>query len=174
MRRNQTEFGVLTNKMHGASVTNLTHAAVYPPIVITLASLATGLALAVGGMDMLAGIIPVSVDRLLKALPNRGEQGSPACGVRLLGILGRHAARLDLRDDLLPDAEAIGKRIGGGQLFQVDAGLRVLAAVTIAAELAHQARELAARPLLGSHLAGGQHQQRRKKEPHDPFPLVTQ
>ncbi len=56
---NQSDFQSLTNTMHDASVTNLTHAAVYLPIVITMASLATGLALAVGGMDMLAGIIPV-------------------------------------------------------------------------------------------------------------------
>ncbi len=56
---NQQDFTSLTNRMHDASVTNLTHAAVYLPIVITMASLATGLALAVGGMDMIAGIIPV-------------------------------------------------------------------------------------------------------------------
>ena len=57
---NQQEFTVLTDRMQGASVTNLTHAAIYLPIVITLASLATGLALAAGGMDMLAGVISVS------------------------------------------------------------------------------------------------------------------
>ncbi len=57
---NQHEFAHLTNRMHGASVTNLTQAAVYLPIVITMASLATGLALAVGGMDMIAGVISVS------------------------------------------------------------------------------------------------------------------
>lgn len=57
---NQVDFDILTTKMHGASVTNLTHAAIYLPIVITLASLATGLALAVGGMDMIYGVIPVS------------------------------------------------------------------------------------------------------------------
>ena len=57
---NQRDFSVLTDRMHDASVTNLTQAAIYLPIVITMASLATGLALAVGGMDMLAGAIPVS------------------------------------------------------------------------------------------------------------------
>ncbi|MEM7101280.1 MAG: ABC transporter ATP-binding protein [Pseudomonadota bacterium] len=57
---NQDDFNVLTHRMHEASVTNLTHAAVYLPIVITMASLAAGLALAVGGIDSLAGIIPVS------------------------------------------------------------------------------------------------------------------
>ena len=57
---NQADFSNLTERMYGASVTNLTHAAIYLPIVITMASLATGLALAVGGMDTLAGIIPIS------------------------------------------------------------------------------------------------------------------
>lgn len=57
---NQEDFNVLTERMHGASVANLTHAAIYLPIVITMASLATGLALAVGGMDMIYGVIPVS------------------------------------------------------------------------------------------------------------------
>jgi len=57
---NQQEFGSLTDKMYQASVTNLRHAAVYLPIVITMASLATGLALAVGGMDMIVGTMAVS------------------------------------------------------------------------------------------------------------------
>ncbi|MFT7651205.1 MAG: ATP-binding cassette subfamily B protein [Limisphaerales bacterium] len=59
-RENQQEFGGLTDTMYKASVTNLTHAAIYLPLVITMASLATGLALAAGGINMLAGIIPVS------------------------------------------------------------------------------------------------------------------
>ena len=59
-RENQQEFEGLTHKMNNASVTNLTQAAIYLPIVITMASLATGLALAAGGMSMIAGIIPVS------------------------------------------------------------------------------------------------------------------
>jgi len=54
---NLSEFQTLTNKMYSASVTNLTQAAIYVPIVITLASLATGLALAIGGIDMLGGLI---------------------------------------------------------------------------------------------------------------------
>ena len=57
---NQQEFGELTGSMYRFSVSNLTLAAIYLPIVVTLASLATGLALAVGGMDTFAGIIPVS------------------------------------------------------------------------------------------------------------------
>jgi ATP-binding cassette subfamily B protein len=54
---NLAEFRHLTNKMYGASVLNLTQAAVYVPLVITLGSLATGLALAFGGIDRIGGLI---------------------------------------------------------------------------------------------------------------------
>ncbi|MGI9324380.1 MAG: ABC transporter ATP-binding protein [Pseudomonadales bacterium] len=54
---NADEFGGLTGTMHGASVQNLVQAAIYVPIVVTLASLATGLALAVGGSELLGGLI---------------------------------------------------------------------------------------------------------------------
>ncbi|NJN50964.1 MAG: ABC transporter ATP-binding protein [Gammaproteobacteria bacterium] len=56
---NLDEFRGLTNGMYDASVRNLTLAAIYVPIVLTLASLATGLALAVGGFDLLVGVISV-------------------------------------------------------------------------------------------------------------------
>lgn len=56
---NLDEFRNLTNGMYDASVKNLTQAAIYVPIVLTLASLATGLALAVGGLDLLGGVISV-------------------------------------------------------------------------------------------------------------------
>lgn len=54
---NQREFRGLTDSMYGWSVLNLTQAAIYLPIVITLASLATGLALALGGIDLLGGVL---------------------------------------------------------------------------------------------------------------------
>ena len=50
---NLNEFQTLTQTMYASSVLNLTQAAVYLPIVVTLASLATGLALAMGGMELL-------------------------------------------------------------------------------------------------------------------------
>ena len=56
---NQNEFDTLTDTMHDASVANLSQAAVYLPLVITMASIATGLALAAGGQSLMAGIIPV-------------------------------------------------------------------------------------------------------------------
>ncbi len=54
---NLRDFTQLTDGMYRASVTNLRLAAIYVPIVLTLASLATGLALAVGGFDLLGGAI---------------------------------------------------------------------------------------------------------------------
>jgi len=54
---NQSEFEHLTRGMYGASVRNATLAAIYVPIVITLASLATGIALAMGGLNLLYGAI---------------------------------------------------------------------------------------------------------------------
>ncbi len=54
---NQRDFGELTARMNRASVRNAVQAAIYVPLVITLASLAMGLTLAVGGGELLAGAI---------------------------------------------------------------------------------------------------------------------
>lgn len=56
-QENLGEFRGLTGAMYGASVQNQIQAAIYVPIVLTLASLATGLALAIGGSELLNGII---------------------------------------------------------------------------------------------------------------------
>jgi ATP-binding cassette, subfamily B, bacterial len=56
-RANQDEFGELTGTMYAASVRNTVLAAIYVPLVLTLASLAIGLTLAVGGIDLLGGVI---------------------------------------------------------------------------------------------------------------------
>ena len=56
-RANLGEFQSLTDRMFSSSVRNQTQAAVYVPTVITMASLATGLALAIGGYDLLGGLI---------------------------------------------------------------------------------------------------------------------
>ena len=56
-RENQHDFEELTGRMYTSSVQNMTQAAIYVPIVLTLASLATGLTLAFGGFDLLGGAI---------------------------------------------------------------------------------------------------------------------
>ena len=55
--QNLKKFGDLTDQMHGASVTNLVQAALYLPIVLTLGSVAIGLALVFGGLEMIWGAI---------------------------------------------------------------------------------------------------------------------
>jgi len=54
---NQHEFQLLTSQMYAASMQNMTQAAIYLPLVLTLASLATGLLLAFGGFDVVSGAI---------------------------------------------------------------------------------------------------------------------
>jgi ATP-binding cassette subfamily B protein len=56
---NLADFKQLTGTMYDASIQNLVQAAIYVPIVVTLASLATGITLAVGGFDLLNGVISV-------------------------------------------------------------------------------------------------------------------
>ena len=54
---NASEFRHLTGDMYIASVRNLTLSAIYIPIILIMSSLAVGLTLAVGGSDMLVGIV---------------------------------------------------------------------------------------------------------------------
>ena len=54
-----TEFGELTQRLSRAKVQNLTYASIYLPVVVTLASLAIGLTLVVGGHNVLSGVISV-------------------------------------------------------------------------------------------------------------------
>jgi ATP-binding cassette subfamily B protein len=53
------DFRGLSGEMFGASVRNALQSALYLPIVVTLGSLATGLALAAGGLDVTAGAVSV-------------------------------------------------------------------------------------------------------------------
>jgi len=54
---NLKNFGELTDQMHSASVLNLVQAALYLPIVLTLGSVAIGLALVFGGLEVIWGTI---------------------------------------------------------------------------------------------------------------------
>lgn len=51
----------LTNRLYRSSVENLTLSAVYVPIVMTAASIVTGITLAVGGVEVLQGVLTVWV-----------------------------------------------------------------------------------------------------------------
>jgi len=52
-------FTRLTDRMYDASVRNALHSALYFPVVLTLGSLATGLALAVGGFEVIATALSI-------------------------------------------------------------------------------------------------------------------
>ena len=54
---NADEFHQLTGDMYIASVRNLTLSAIYIPIILIMSSVAVGLTLAIGGSDLLVGII---------------------------------------------------------------------------------------------------------------------
>ena len=54
---NLRKFGGLTDQMHSASVINLVQAALYLPIVLTLGSVAIGLTLVFGGLEVVWGAI---------------------------------------------------------------------------------------------------------------------
>lgn len=56
---NLSEFKQLTGTLYDASIQNQVQAAIYVPIVVTLASLATGVTLAIGGFDLLHGVISI-------------------------------------------------------------------------------------------------------------------
>ena len=56
---NLADFRGLSTEMFGASVRNALHSALYMPVVMALGSLATGFALAVGGLDVTAGRISI-------------------------------------------------------------------------------------------------------------------
>lgn len=54
---NLNNFGTLTDKMYGASFQNALQGALYLPLVIILGSLASGLALVYGGLEVIGGTI---------------------------------------------------------------------------------------------------------------------
>lgn len=54
---NHARFDVLADGMYDASVRNLLHSALYLPVVLTLASVAMGLALTLGGIELLGGVV---------------------------------------------------------------------------------------------------------------------
>ncbi|MEM7166763.1 MAG: ABC transporter ATP-binding protein [Planctomycetota bacterium] len=58
-RQNLREFQQLSTEMHGNSVRNAVLSAMYLPSVVTIGSIATGLALALGGVKVVAGGITI-------------------------------------------------------------------------------------------------------------------
>ena len=140
---NQEEFSELTNRMNKASVTNLTHAAVYLPIVITLASLATGLALAVGGMSMIAGTMAVSTliafmaytRHFFDPIEQLGHwfaemQMAQASAERIISLIEAEPAIKDSADVLAAMSVQAGRADPGTQ-FAIDGGAALIESLTL-------------------------------------------
>lgn len=130
---NLQEFQGLTNRMYDASVMNLTQGAIYLPIVITLASLSTGLALAIGGIDLFAGAIQAGTliafmaytRHFFDPIEQLGHwfaemQMAQASAERILSLIEAEPAIQD-RDDVL-DAIAAQKDAPPRKRVAVDGG----------------------------------------------------
>ncbi|MCX7065035.1 MAG: ABC transporter ATP-binding protein, partial [Proteobacteria bacterium] len=92
---NLADFKQLTGTMYDASIQNLVQAAIYVPIVVTLASLATGITLAVGGFDLLNGVISVGTLVAFMAYARAELQMAQASAERIISLV---EAVPDIRD----------------------------------------------------------------------------
>jgi ATP-binding cassette, subfamily B, bacterial len=99
-RENLTEFQVLSMQMYGVSMQNALQSAVYIPIVLTLGSLAAGIALWRGGADVMNGSLTLGtlvafifyagqffnpINQIAQVLVQM--QGAQAAGERVLSLL---------------------------------------------------------------------------------------
>ena len=132
-QHNADDFGELTTTMYGASVRNQVHAAVYVPLVLSIASLAMGLTLAVGGLNLAAGVITagtliafLTYARLFfDPIEQLGRwfaelQMAQASAERILSLIDAQAS---IRDDRQVQA-AIAARVGhaGASSTAIDGG----------------------------------------------------
>ncbi|WP_050030285.1 ABC transporter ATP-binding protein [Verrucomicrobium sp. BvORR034] len=105
---NQREFEVLSSQMYGVSIQNALQSAVYIPIVLTLGSVAAGIALWRGGADVMSGTL--SLGTLVAFIFYAGQffnpinqiaqtlvqmQGAQAAGERVLSLLATVPGILD-------------------------------------------------------------------------------
>jgi ATP-binding cassette subfamily B protein len=129
---NAGDFTQLTSAMYRASVANQVQAAVYVPVVLTLAGLATGMTLVAGGIDLAAGL--VSTGTLIAFLTYARHFFDP------VEQLGRWFAELQM-------AQASAERV----LSLVDARPDIADDAGVRAAIAAQARA----PAAGAAIDGG-------------------
>ena len=131
-QENASDFSHLTGNMYQSSVANQTQAAMYVPLIITLGSLATGLALAMGGYDVLLGTISAGTlvaflaytRHFFDPVEELGHwfaemQMAQASAERVLNLID---ADPEVKDDLPPEQlihAAADSRIGEIELDQV-------------------------------------------------------
>jgi len=108
---NLDEFSSLTRRLADAKVKNVTYASIYLPIVVTLASLAIGLTLVIGGIEVLGGAITVGTLVAFMAFANNifepveqisgrfaEMQMAQASAERILGLINEEPAIQDAED----------------------------------------------------------------------------
>ena len=105
---NLDEFSGLTRRLANAKVKNVTYASIYLPIVVTLASLAIGLTLVIGGIEVLGGAITIGTLVAFMAFANNifepveqisgrfaEMQMAQASAERILGLINEEPAIQD-------------------------------------------------------------------------------
>ncbi len=108
---NLDEFNGLTHRLASAKIRNATYASIYLPIVVTLASLAIGLTLVMGGIEVLGGAITVGTlvtfmgfaNNIFEPVEKIGErfaemQMAQASAERILGLINEEPAIVDAED----------------------------------------------------------------------------
>jgi len=108
---NHNEFRGLTHKLASAKIKNVTYASIYLPIVVTLASLAIGLTLVIGGIEVLGGAISVGTLVAFMGFANNifepveqisgrfaEMQMAQASAERILGLINEEPAIQDAED----------------------------------------------------------------------------
>jgi len=108
---NLNEFSGLTNRLASAKIRNATYASIYLPIVVTLASLAIGLTLVIGGIEVLGGAITVGTlvtflgfaNNIFEPVEEVSErfaemQMAQASAERILGLINEAPAIVDAED----------------------------------------------------------------------------
>ena len=115
---NLNEFSVLTHRLNTAKVRNATYASIYLPIVVTLASLAAGLTLVVGGLEVTGGAITVGTlvafmgfaNNVFEPVEQISErfaemQMAQASAERILGLINEQPAIQDAEDLKISDTD---------------------------------------------------------------------
>ena len=115
---NLNEFSVLTQRLNTAKVRNATYASIYLPIVVTLASLAVGLTLVIGGLEVTAGAITIGTlvafmgfaNNIFEPVEQISErfaemQMAQASAERILGLINEQPAIQDAEDLKVSDAD---------------------------------------------------------------------
>jgi len=113
---NLDEFSGLTHRLASAKIRNATYASIYLPIVVTLASLAIGLTLVLGGIEVLGGAITVGTlvtflgfaNNMFEPVEQISErfaemQMAQASAERILGLINEVPAIVDTDDSRASD-----------------------------------------------------------------------